>query len=102
MNRAEGAEGSGQDLLSPGSCLEEFNTVPYIECKANGHCNKYGTLLSFWLVNIKEAQQFGPIQFDTLKMGANIRNSISRCKVCTMREPLSDIRTNHRVRNLKK
>ena len=51
MNRAEGAEGSGQDLLSPGSCLEEFMPAPYIECKAAGHCNKYSTLLSFWLTN---------------------------------------------------
>lgn len=62
MNRAEGAEGSGQDLLSPGSCLEDFMAVPYIECKAAGHCNKYATLLSFWLTNINESKQFDPIR----------------------------------------
>lgn len=102
MNRAEGAEGSGQNLLSPGSCLEEFNTVPYIECKAAGHCNKYSTMLSFWLFNIgdqSDSQQFSPsVQYETLKVGNNIRRAISRCKVCTLRESLKDQRSNYKIR----
>jgi collagen type IV alpha len=82
MTRAERAEGSGQSLLSPGSCLKQFDTVPYIECQPNGNCNKYATLLSFWLVKIDSNQEFGPVQVSTLKAGNNIRNSISRCRVC--------------------
>jgi collagen type IV alpha len=97
MNRAEGAEGSGQDLLSPGSCMEEFMPVPYIECKAAGHCNKYATLLSFWLTNINEGKQFDAIKLETFKAG-NIRPQISRCKVCTLREPVRHKSSTYRVR----
>ena len=82
MSRAERAEGTGQNLHSAGSCLKEFDTVPYIECQPNGNCNKYASLLSFWLVKIESEQQFAPIQLSTLKAGNNIRNSISRCRVC--------------------
>jgi collagen type IV alpha len=97
MNRAEGAEGSGQDLLSPGSCLEEFMPGPYIECKAKGHCNKYVTLLSFWLTNVNEAKQFDPILLETYKQG-NMKPQISRCKVCTLRESTRDSRSNYKIR----
>ena len=97
MNRAEGAEGSGQDLLSPGSCLEEFMPGPYIECKAAGHCNKYVTLLSFWMTNINENKQFEPVVLDTYKAG-NIKRQISRCKVCTQREWVKEKSTNYRSR----
>lgn len=97
MNRAEGAEGSGQDLLSPGSCLEEFMAGPYIECKAAGHCNKYATLLSFWLTNIDPSKQFNPIQLDTFKAG-NIKPQISRCKVCTLRESTRFSNSNYKIR----
>lgn len=97
MNRAEGAEGSGQDLLSPGSCLEEFMAGPYIECKAAGHCNKYSTLLSFWLTNISPDKMFDPIVLNTYKAG-NIKPQISRCKVCTLRESIRDRESNYRIR----
>lgn len=97
MNRAEGAEGSGQDLLSPGSCLEEFMAAPYIECKAAGHCNKYSTLLSFWLTNVNSDKQFDAIRLDTFKAG-NIRPQISRCKVCTLRESTRNQNSNYRIR----
>jgi collagen type IV alpha len=97
MNRAEGAEGSGQDLLSPGSCLEEFMPAPYIECKAAGHCNKYSTLLSFWLTNVDQSKQFSPIQLDTFKAG-NIKPQISRCKVCTLRESTRYSKSNYKIR----
>lgn len=91
MNRAEGAEGSGQNLLSPGSCLEEFMPSPYIECKAAGHCNKYSTLLSFWMTSIDSSRQFDPIRLNTYKAG-NIKPHISRCKVCTLREAMTQNR----------
>jgi integrin beta 8 len=96
MNRAEGAEGSGQDLLSPGSCLEEFMSVPYIECKAAGHCNKYSTLLSFWLTNIHDGDQFNAIRLETFKAG-NIRPQISRCKVCTLRESVTNKASTYKI-----
>ncbi|TNN04306.1 hypothetical protein fugu_001335 [Takifugu bimaculatus] len=32
MHTSAGAEGSGQALASPGSCLEEFRSAPFIEC----------------------------------------------------------------------
>ncbi len=98
MNRAEGAEGSGQNLLSPGSCLEEFMPSPYIECKAAGHCNKYSTLLSFWLTNVEQGKQFDAIRLNTYKAGS-IKPQISRCKVCTLRESILDEQSNYRVRN---
>ena len=94
MNRAEGAEGSGQYLPSPGSCLEHFMSVPYIECKAAGHCNKYSTLLSFWLTNINESRQFEPVKLGTFRRG-NLKSQISRCKVCTLRESTLYSSSNH-------
>jgi collagen type IV alpha len=97
MNRAEGAEGAGQDLLSPGSCLEEFMPVPYIECSAPGRCNKYATHLSFWLTNINEAKQFDAIRLDTFKAG-NLKPQISRCKVCTLRESTRHRGSNYKIR----
>ncbi len=97
MNRAEGAEGSGQDLLSPGSCLQEFMSVPYIECKAAGHCNKYATLLSFWLTNISDEKQFNAVKLETFKAG-NIRPQISKCKVCTFRENIKYPSSTYKIR----
>ena len=49
MHTAAGAEGTGQSLQSPGSCLEEFRAVPFIECHGRGTCNYYATNHGFWL-----------------------------------------------------
>ena len=38
-----GAEGGGQQLASPGSCLEDFRSTPFIECNGGrGTCHFYG------------------------------------------------------------
>ncbi|MFH4984839.1 hypothetical protein AB6A40_011548 [Gnathostoma spinigerum] len=49
QHTAAGAEGTGQNLQSPGSCMEEFRAVPFIECHGRGTCNYYATNHGFWL-----------------------------------------------------
>ncbi|PIO54708.1 c-terminal tandem repeated domain in type 4 procollagen, partial [Teladorsagia circumcincta] len=49
LHTAAGAEGTGQSLQSPGSCLEQFRAVPFIECHGRGTCNHYATNHGFWL-----------------------------------------------------
>jgi hypothetical protein len=34
-----GAEGAGQSLVSPGSCLADFRSRPFIECHGQGKNN---------------------------------------------------------------
>lgn len=80
-----GAQGDGQLLASPGSCLEDFRTHPYIECHGRGTCFYYGPTLSYWLATIDDDSQFkAPVQ-DTIKAD-NLRRRISRCQVC-MKQP---------------
>ena len=43
-----GAEGSGQQLNSPGSCLRDFRSRPFLECQGHGRCNYYTTSYSYW------------------------------------------------------
>lgn len=50
--------GYGQDLISPGSCLEEFRQTPIIECHGHGRCNFYDTLTAFWLTVIEDGDMF--------------------------------------------
>ena len=76
-----GSMGTGQMLQSPGSCLEDFRSTPFIECHGQGTCNYYATTLSFWLSTIGRRQQFNKPQPQTLKAG-NLRQNISRCQVC--------------------
>ena len=40
----------GQQLSSPGSCLEHFRPNPYIECNSRGHCHFFYDKFSYWLV----------------------------------------------------
>lgn len=53
-----GAEGSGQPLASPGSCLENFRKIPFIECHGRGTCNYYTDSYSYWLAALDPAQMF--------------------------------------------
>lgn len=76
-----GADGTGQALHSPGSCLESFRASPFIECHGRGTCNYYATTLSFWLSTIDRQQQWQKPIPETLKAG-NLRQKISRCQVC--------------------
>lgn len=84
MHTAAGAEGGGQSLVSPGSCLEDFRATPFIECNgARGTCHFFANKYSFWLTTVEHNNQFisGPPQ-DTLK-GEQMRTRVSRCQVCT-------------------
>ncbi|RXM36828.1 Collagen alpha-3(IV) chain [Acipenser ruthenus] len=58
MHTSAGAEGSGQALASPGSCLEEFRPVPFIECHGKGTCNYYANSYSYWLAALQSSQMF--------------------------------------------
>jgi len=75
------SQGSGQGLNSPGSCLEDFRSTPFIECHGRGTCNYYASSSSFWMATIERRDQFRrPLQ-ETLKAG-DLRRRISRCQVC--------------------
>lgn len=58
QHTSAGAEGSGQALASPGSCLEEFRSAPFIECHGRGTCNYYGNSYSFWLATVDTSEMF--------------------------------------------
>lgn len=58
QHTSAGAEGSGQALASPGSCLEEFRSAPFIECHGRGTCNYYGNSYSFWLATVETSEMF--------------------------------------------
>ena len=81
-----GAEGAGQSLVSPGSCLKDFRTRPFIECHGHGRCNYYASAFSYWLATIEESEQFTRPVAQTLK-GPDTRSKISRCVVCLRRPP---------------
>jgi len=82
QHTSAGAEGGGQALSSPGSCLEDFRTTPFIECNgARGTCHYFANKFSFWLSTIDPQQQFFTPQPETLKAG-NLRSRVSRCQVC--------------------
>lgn len=53
-----GAEGSSQPLISPGSCLEIFRQVPFIECHGRGTCNYYPDSYSYWLATLNQKHMF--------------------------------------------
>jgi collagen type IV alpha len=82
MHTAAGAEGGGQSLSSPGSCLEDFRATPFIECNgARGSCHYFANKYSFWLTTIDPDRMFDKPETDTLKAG-NQRSRVSRCQVC--------------------
>lgn len=81
MHTAAGDEGGGQSLSSPGSCLEDFRTTPFIECNgAKGTCHYFANKHSFWLTSIEQSFQAEPAS-ETLKAG-QLLSRISRCQVC--------------------
>ncbi|PWA31318.1 hypothetical protein CCH79_00002657 [Gambusia affinis] len=81
MHTAAGNEGGGQSLSSPGSCLEDFRTTPFIECNgAKGTCHYFANKHSFWLTSIDQSFHTQPSS-ETLKAG-QLLSRISRCQVC--------------------
>ena len=85
QHTGSGAEGGGQALSSPGSCLVDFRATPFIECNgAGGTCHYFANTLSFWLATIDNDSQFSRPVSQTLKAG-QLRNRVSRCQVCKKR-----------------
>lgn len=81
QHTAAGNEGGGQSLSSPGSCLEDFRTTPFIECNgAKGTCHYFANKHSFWLTSIDQSFHTEPAS-ETLKAG-QLLSRISRCQVC--------------------
>lgn len=81
QHTAAGNEGGGQSLSSPGSCLEDFRTTPFIECNgAKGTCHYFANKHSFWLTSIDQSFHTQPSS-ETLKAG-QLLSRISRCQVC--------------------
>jgi len=86
MHTGAGTGGGGQSLKSPGSCLEEFRSSPFIECHGRGTCNYFATTFSFWLATVEDQDQFSAPVSEVLKSG-NLKNRVSRCQVCS-RNPI--------------
>ncbi|KAH0624023.1 hypothetical protein JD844_007310 [Phrynosoma platyrhinos] len=81
MYTGAGSEASGQALASPGSCLEKFYAIPFIECHGRGTCNYYSNSYSFWLASLNTRRMFRKPSPQTLKAG-ELEKIISRCQVC--------------------
>ncbi|KAJ4919730.1 hypothetical protein JOQ06_024426, partial [Pogonophryne albipinna] len=81
MQTGAGADGSSQPLVSPGSCLESFRQVPFIECHGRGTCNYYPDSYSYWLASIDPNSMFSKPVPQTVK-GPSLQSVISRCRVC--------------------
>lgn len=82
QHTAAGAEGGGQALSSPGSCLKDFRATPFIECNgARGTCHYFANKFSFWLATISDREMFSRPISQTLKAN-NLRSRVSRCQVC--------------------
>jgi len=97
QHRDAGADGGGQSLVSPGSCLEEFRIRPFIECRGLGTCNYFSTATSYWLATIRDEEMFRKPQQQTLK--ADHTSRVSRCAVCLRRRVIDDSRTALRPNN---
>uniref|UniRef100_A0A8C5C371 Collagen IV NC1 domain-containing protein n=2 Tax=Gadus morhua TaxID=8049 RepID=A0A8C5C371_GADMO len=81
MQSGAGALGSSQQLVSPGSCLEHFRKVPFIECHGRGTCNYYPDSYSYWLASLPTRHMFSKPVPQTVK-GESLQDVISRCRVC--------------------
>uniref|UniRef100_A0A3Q3SQ84 Collagen IV NC1 domain-containing protein n=1 Tax=Mastacembelus armatus TaxID=205130 RepID=A0A3Q3SQ84_9TELE len=83
METGVGAEGSGQPLASPGSCLEHFRKIPFIECHGRGTCNYFIDAYSYWLAALNPYDMFSKPMPQINK--DNPASLISHCRVCMKR-----------------
>lgn len=75
---------SPQDLGGPGSCLEEFRPIPFIECRTHVHCDFFtDDDYSTWLA-VSSIASTNPGD----KTAADILSSVSRCSVCEKPAPI--------------
>lgn len=79
QHTSAGAEGSGQALASPGSCLEEFRSAPFIECHGRGTCNYYGNSYSFWLATVEPSEMFRYILIPAKESHVIMRRVTTNC-----------------------
>lgn len=77
---AVGAMGGGQQLQSPGSCLQEFRATPYIECNGQMECHFFADKYSFWLVDIAGYRDDSGGTYKPHE----ILYHVGRCLVCIM------------------
>ena len=70
-------EGSGQDLASPGSCLEMFAAIPFAECNSHNQCRRQTSNRGYWLAatDVKHDSSV-PSNSD------QAAQRIGRCRVC--------------------
>ena len=68
-------EGSGQDLASPGSCLEMFDAIPFAECNCNARCQRHESNRGYWLAAMDVAH-------NSRVSSDRAAKRISRCRVC--------------------
>lgn len=84
QHTGSGDQGGGQSLMSPGSCLEDFRSAPFIECRGQqGTCHFFINEYSFWLATVNNETQFSssPVSV-TIKDEQEQRRNIGRCQVC--------------------
>ncbi|VEL14616.1 unnamed protein product [Protopolystoma xenopodis] len=92
MNTAYGAQGGGQQLASPGSCLPHFRSHLFIECNAKGLCGFFQEHKNFWLRVIGSSMDddmFSMIMGEAIKVRNN-DDRIGKCVVCLRTQQMTD------------
>ncbi|ROL45177.1 Collagen alpha-3(IV) chain [Anabarilius grahami] len=84
MQTGAGAEGSGQPLVSPGSCLQEFRKIPFIECHGRGTCNFYPDSFSYWLASLDPSTMFS--QSEPLDKFKAVIHYTTFAQICSLDE----------------
>jgi integrin beta 8 len=79
LNTGVIGRGSGQDLASPGSCLEKFAAIPFAECNGVHRCRRQESNRGYWLA----AVDVGHAPRIQSALGAS---RISKCQVCSKTE----------------
>jgi len=76
LMHAIGSVAVGQQLDSPGSCLQYYSGSPYVECDADGHCHYWSDYMMYWLYPTD-----AHFVNNTVKRG-DVAGRIGRCRVC--------------------
>lgn len=77
-------EGGEQSLVSTGSCLQNFRSQPFVECRGPvGTCQYFATSYSFWLTKVDAQHINSNTQSPVLKN----HEDVSKCNVCMMNDP---------------
>lgn len=77
------SSGGIQPLESPGSCLQHFRALPFIECNNHdGNCFHWQDGRSYWLTSIPQRDQFIKPVGMAFKSETAVLQHVSRCSVC--------------------